>query len=168
VLSRCPGRVAHQAVRPDSAEYSLQLTAESHSQRPAPAHRARKLAREGADPGAGRDASKRAKAFQPVLAGRTATGNGAADAPGQLLRDAGRDVAGRTAAQRHVGITDGVQCLVPAAPATAPLVNFSIFSSSAGFCRDRDPWLQCPSLIALRTDRPKPVTLGVRAVPPSP
>ena len=88
-------------------------------QRPAPAHRARKLAREGADLGAGRDASKRAEAFQPVLAGRTATGSGAADAPGQLLRDAGRDAAGRAAAQRHVGITDGVQCLVPAAPAVA-------------------------------------------------
>jgi hypothetical protein len=71
-------------------------------QRPEPAHRAPQLARERADPGAGRDAGQRAKAFQPVLACRAAAGNRAAGAPGQLLRDPCRDAAGRAAAQRHV------------------------------------------------------------------
>jgi hypothetical protein len=45
--------------------------------------------------------------------GRAAAGNGAADPLGQLFRDLGRDAAGRAAAQRHVGETDGVQCRRP-------------------------------------------------------
>ena len=77
-----------------------------------------------------------------VLACCIVAGNGTADVPGQLLRDPGRDAAGRAAAQRHVGVTDGVQCRRPGRDGYRALVIFFIFSSSAGFCRDRNPWLQ--------------------------